>query len=225
MQFSEQECRPRSGSEEIVLVGRILAGRKDLFDELLKPHLATLWRVVQAKMGTDTDVEDVIQQTLLKAYLHLEQFRNEARFSTWLIRIALHEILQRHRLRWSSHLVSLDPLALRKFQGSEETTSPYKQLERMETNNLLRKAIAELPEKYQALIVLRDMQGLSVRDAARLLGMTVPTVKTRHRRARLKMAHSLAPLLQKRGPVRHNPVQPGCNRHSGGGHPGIDTQK
>ena len=97
--------------------------------------------------------------------------------------------------------MSLDPLALCKFQGSEETASPYKRLERMETNNLLRKAIAELPEKYQALIVLRDMQGVSVRDAARLLGTTVPAVKTRHRRARLKMAHSLAPLLQKRAPV------------------------
>ena len=48
--FSEQECRTRSGSEETVLIGRILAGRKDLFDELLKPHLAPLWRVVQAKM-------------------------------------------------------------------------------------------------------------------------------------------------------------------------------
>ena len=64
--FSEQECRPRSGVEEAVLIGRILAGRKDLFDELLKPHLAPLWRVVQAKMGTDTDAEDVVQQTLLK---------------------------------------------------------------------------------------------------------------------------------------------------------------
>jgi RNA polymerase sigma-70 factor, ECF subfamily len=199
--FSEQECRTRSGSEETVLIGRILAGRKDLFDELLKPHLAPLWRVVQAKMGTDTDVEDVVQQTLLKAYLHLEQFRNEARFNTWLIRIALHEILQRHRLRWSSHLVSLDPITLCKFQGSEETASPYKQLERRETNNLLRKAIAELPAKYQALIVLRDMQGVSVRDAARVLGMTVSAVKTRHRRARHKMAHSLAPLLQKRAPL------------------------
>src|ERR1700734_4131955 len=197
--FSEQECRARSGSEEAVLIGRILAGRKDLFDELLKPHLTPLWRVVQAKMGAATDVEDVVQQTLLKAYLHLEQVRNEARFSTWLIRIALREILQRRRLRWSSHVVYLDPPALSKFQGSEETASPYKQLERVETNNLLRKAIAELPEKYQALVLLRDMQGVSITDAARLLGMTVPAVKTRHRRARLKMAHSLAPLLQNRG--------------------------
>ena len=73
--FSEQECGTRSGSEEAVLIGRILAGRKDLFDELLKPHLAPLWRVVQAKMGTDIDVDDVVQQTLLKAYLHLEQFQ------------------------------------------------------------------------------------------------------------------------------------------------------
>ena len=68
----------------------------------------------------------------------------------------------------------------------------------METNNLLRKAIAELPEKYQPLILLRDMQGVSITDAAQLLGMTVPAVKTRHRRPRLKMAHSLAPLLQNR---------------------------
>src|ERR1700722_6039518 len=201
MQFSEQEGGPRSGSEEAGLNGRILAGRKDLFDELLKPHLAPLSRVVQAKMGTHTDVEDGVQQTLLKAYLRLEQFRKEAGFRTWLSRIALHEILQRHRLWWSSHVVSLDPPALCKFQGCEETASPYKQLERMETNQLLRKAIAELPEKYQALIVLRDMQGVSVRDAARLLGMTVPAVKTRHRRARLKMAHSLAPLLQNRAPA------------------------
>src|SRR6202046_3450380 len=166
MQFSEQEWRPRSGSEEAVLIGRILAGRKDLFDELLKPHLAPLSRVVEAKMGTHTDVEDVVQQTLLKAYLHLEQFRNEARFGTWLIRIALREMLQQHCLRWPSLLVSLGLPALSKFQVSDETESPYKQLERSGTNNLLRKSIAELPEKYQTLIVLRDMQGVSVKDAA-----------------------------------------------------------
>lgn len=82
--------------------------------------------------------------------------------------------------------MSLDPLALCKFQGSKEIASPYKQLE---------------PEKYQALIALRDMQGVSITDAARLLGMTVPAVKTLHRRARLKMAHSLAPLLQNRAPA------------------------
>src|ERR1700678_1348055 len=84
--------------------------------ELLKPHLAPLWQVVQAKMGTDTDVEDVVQQTLLKAYLHLEQFRNEARFGTSLIRIALREMLQQHCLRWPSLLVSLGLPALSKFQ-------------------------------------------------------------------------------------------------------------
>ena len=196
MQFSEQECRPRSGSEEAVLIGRILAGRKDLFDELLKPHLAPLWRVVQAKMGTDTDVEDVVQQTLLKAYLHLEQFRNEARFGTWLIRIALREMLQQHCLRWPSLLVSLGLPALSKFQVSDETESPYKQLERSGTNNLLRKSIAELPEKYQTLIVLRDMQGVSVKDAARLLGMTVPAVKTRHRRALASKARSCAEIIE-----------------------------
>jgi RNA polymerase sigma-70 factor (ECF subfamily) len=148
-------------------------------------------------MENGSDAEDVVQQTLLKAFLHLGQFQSKARFSTWLIQIAIHEVLQRHRLRWSSRLVPLDQPALSRFQIAEETASPFKRLERMETNSLLRKAIAKLPEKDQAALCCATCQGVSITDAARLLGITVPAVKTRHQGARLKMAHSLAALASK----------------------------
>jgi sigma-70-like protein len=83
----------RSSQEESLLIGQILEGRKDLFGDLLQPHLTAVLRLVRAKMRNDSEADDVIQQTILKAFTRLEQFRFEASFKTWLIRIAIREVL------------------------------------------------------------------------------------------------------------------------------------
>ena len=84
----------RSHAEETVLIGQILVGRKELFDDLLEPHLTSLFRFVRSRMGSDSEAEDVIQVTILKAFTHLAKFRFEASFRSWLIRIAINEVAQ-----------------------------------------------------------------------------------------------------------------------------------
>jgi RNA polymerase sigma-70 factor (ECF subfamily) len=175
------------------LIAQIVAGRKDLFTTLIEPHLAPLSRLIRAKVGNVSESDDVIQQTILKAYTRLNQFRFEASFRTWLVRIALNEVIQWHRKRLSKRLLVLDPSALAQLPVADQTASPLKQCERREEAELFRKAYAMLPEKYQDMIRLRDVEHLSIAEVAKVLSLTVPAVKTRHRRARLQMVNLLAP--------------------------------
>jgi RNA polymerase sigma-70 factor (ECF subfamily) len=175
------------------LIAQIVAGRKDLFTTLIEPHLAPLFRLIRAKVGNVSESDDVIQQTIFKAYTRLNQFRFEASFRTWLVRIALNEVIQWHRKRLSTRLLVLDPSALAQLPVADQTASPLKQCERREEAGLFRKAYAMLPEKYQDMIRLRDVEHLSIAEVAKVLSLTVPAVKTRHRRARLQMVNLLAP--------------------------------
>jgi RNA polymerase sigma-70 factor (ECF subfamily) len=145
-------------------------------------------------VGNDSESDDVIQQTIFKAFTRLEQFRFEASFRTWLIRIALNEVVQWHRKRLSTRLLVLDHSALAQLPIADQTASPLKQCERREAAGLFRKAYAMLPEKYQVMIRLRDLEHLSIAEVAKLLSLSVPAVKTRHRRARLRMVSLLAPI-------------------------------
>src|SRR5271154_3048223 len=85
----------RGAHREAELFREILAGLRDLFDVLIEPHLGAVRRAVRAKMGNDPEIDDVTQQAVFKASTHLEQFRHEGRFRTWLIRIALNEVILR----------------------------------------------------------------------------------------------------------------------------------
>jgi RNA polymerase sigma-70 factor (ECF subfamily) len=175
------------------LIAQIVAGRKDLFTVLIEPHRAPLFRLIRSKLGNDFESDDVIQQTILKAFTRLGQFRFEASFRTWLIRIALNEVVQWHRKRLSTRLLVLDHSALAQLPIADQTASPLKQCERREAAGLFRKAYALLPEKYQVMIRLRDLDHLSIAEVAKLMSMTVAAVKTRHRRARRQMVNLLTP--------------------------------
>ena len=194
------EPRPAAGlrtskrevnQEEIRLVCKVLEGRKDLFDDLLQPHLTALFRFVRAKMRHDPEADDVIQSTMLKAYLRLEQFRFEASFRTWLTAIALNEILQWHRKRVGSRLLTVRPMTLSQLPIADQGASPLRECQRLELAALLHRALGKLPEKYQHVIRLRDLQDLSLSETAAMLRLSIATVKTRHRRARLQMQRFL----------------------------------
>ena len=186
----------RSHAEETVLIGQILVGRKELFDDLLEPHFTSLFRFVRSRMGSDSEAEDVIQVTILKAFTHLAKFRFEASFRSWLIRIAINEVAQCHRKRQSSRFLVLNQSALAQLQVADQGASPLKQCERRETVALFHTALARLPERYQILIRLRDLEDLSISEVAQQLCLSVPAVKTRHKRARLKMVNFLMPILR-----------------------------
>ena len=187
------EYRPDlARSEEAKMIRKIVAGQQDLFNELIAPHLRPLSSIVRASIGFHPDAEDIVQQASLKAFTHLTQFRFEASFRTWLIRIGLNEVRQWRRKQASSPLTSFAVVALTELSEVDPAHSPLVECERNETVGQLRAAVARLPEKYRRVLVLRDLEDVSISEVAVTLGLTIPGVKTRHLRARRKVARLLA---------------------------------
>ncbi|MCU1259805.1 MAG: polymerase, sigma-24 subunit, subfamily [Bryobacterales bacterium] len=185
-----------TGTEEVGLIRKILDGRRDLFADLITPHLTPLLRIIQATIGTHPDVEDIVQQTALKALTRLEQFRFQASFRTWLIAIGLNEARQWRRKCSSSRLLVLDLPTMAQLPAADASHSPLVECQKNQDIVHLRAALASLPEKYRIVILLRDLEDLSFSEVARRMGLTIPAVKTRHLRARKKMAKFLGRLSQ-----------------------------
>jgi RNA polymerase sigma-70 factor (ECF subfamily) len=187
---------PTNATEEVGLIRKILGGRQDLFAELIAPHLNVLSRTIRATIGSHPDVEDIVQQTTLKALVHLEQFRFEASFRTWLIRIGLNEARAWRRKCASSRFSTLDPAEMTRLPVTDESHSPWVEYQRTEASARLRAALALLPEKYRTVMLLRDLYGFTLSEVAQRLELTIPAVKTRQLRARRKMAKVLRPWTQ-----------------------------
>jgi RNA polymerase sigma factor (sigma-70 family) len=185
---SPERTRNRSDTEEAALIRKIVGGQRDLFGDLIAPHLSPLSRIVRATIGGHSEVEDIVQQTALKAFTHLAQFRFEAGFRTWLIQIAINEARQWGRKYASSRFLEFAAPTLSELPIADQRHSPLIEYQRSETGVQVRAALAHLPEKYRIVIFLRELEELSISEVAARLGLTIPAVKTRHRRARQKVA-------------------------------------
>ncbi|HUA82759.1 MAG TPA: sigma-70 family RNA polymerase sigma factor [Bryobacteraceae bacterium] len=182
-----------SSSAEAALIRQIVQGRRDLFGELLRPHLPVLLRFVRSKMKNDPCSEDVVQQTALKAFIHLDQFQFRSSFRTWLFRIAINEVMSsRQKI---SRLVVQDDSGLAQLRVADQSPSPLKQCERQEMTRLVRGAVNKLAEKYRIVLRLRDLEHLTLCETAEVLHLSLPAVKTRHYRARRKIRRFLAPVV------------------------------
>jgi RNA polymerase sigma-70 factor (ECF subfamily) len=184
----------KTGTKEAELIRDILGGRRDLFGDLIAPHLAPLLNTVRAIIGGHPDAEDIVQQTAIKAFIHLEQFRLEASFRTWLIGIGLNEARTWRRRCAASRILALDLPTFTQLPVAGEGQSPMVECQRSEAISRLHAALGWLPEKYRSVILLRDLEDLSIAEVAQRLGLTIAAVKTRHMRARQKMAKFLRPL-------------------------------
>jgi RNA polymerase sigma-70 factor (ECF subfamily) len=188
--------RPKAPGErgEALLIRQILGGRQDLFGDLIEPHLDAVWRAVRARMGNDPDIDDVAQQAVFKAFMRLEQFRFEGAFRTWLIRIALNEVIQNWRRRIASRSVMMEPSDIAARSIADPKDSPFNLCARRQTARLLQTALATLPEPYRLVVRMRDFEERSVAEVANALRMTASAVKTRHHRARQRIAKILSEL-------------------------------
>jgi len=185
---------------EEALIRRIREGEHELFYELIRPYERRVFAAAMAILRNEADAEDAAQEAVLKAFKHIGQFRAEARFSTWLIQIAVNEARMRRR---KQQAVVMEPMvdqqdeeghyAPRDFADWREI--PSETLERAEVRQKLAEALSSLGQKYREVFILRDMQQLSIEDTAKALGISVPSVKTRLLRARLMLRDLLAPGL------------------------------
>lgn len=170
--------------EELVL--RVRAGEPALYELLMRRHNQRLYRAIRAVLRDDREVEDVMQQAYLNAFLHLDQFKGTARFSTWLTRIAVNQAIRRGRTEIRRHEVitpsdSGDRLIDRApAPGLDPEHTMYGQ----ELKDVIEGLLESLPEPYRLVFVLREVEGLSTADAAECLGINEDTVKTRLHRAK-----------------------------------------
>jgi RNA polymerase sigma-70 factor, ECF subfamily len=183
---------PRAaGSHEFQLVRQIIEGRTEQFVELIEPQMPALRRIVRRKMGCHPEVEDIVQETLLKAYTCISQFRFEASLGTWLARIAINEVRQWYRRPAQSRWSKLEDHGMEECNLADSLPSPLEMFERREKVKHLQSAVAALPAKYRDVIRLRELEGLSIVDTSQALNMTITAVKTRHRRAKLHIRRYL----------------------------------
>ena len=188
------------------MIARILAGERDLFHDLIRPYEQIVYRMTLSMLQNEADAEDAAQTAILLAYTNLASYRHEARFSTWLVTIALNEGRTRLRKTKSLREDSID--ALREESESDFTPAlltdwreiPSAALERKEVRAHLEKAIAQLPILYREVLVLRDVEGLDIEETAHSLSITAATVKVRLHRARRMMQKTLAPVLKSYAP-------------------------
>ncbi len=186
---------------EISLIERIRNGEGELFHDLVHPHERGVYLAALSVLENEADAEEVVQEALLKAWTHLDHFRGESKFSTWLIRIAINEAKMRRRKDYRQHL--FEPIIREDEDGdwvprdfADWREIPSETLERKEVRTALMRALRSLRPAYREVFLLRDVQHLSVQETAQLLGISIPAVKSRLLRARLRMRDQLAPLFR-----------------------------
>jgi RNA polymerase sigma-70 factor, ECF subfamily len=200
----KQETR----TNEAGLIARILAGEKELFHDLIRPYERMVYLTLFAIVKNETEAEDGAQEAVISAYRHLESFRGDAKFSTWLTTIAINQ--GRRRLRKAkgaaeesieqdadSHKGDFTPAPLTDWREI-----PLEALERKELREALRAAVAELPDIYRQVFVLRDLEDQSIEETAEALGINPGAVKVRLHRARIMLQKRLVPFLKTTAPAR-----------------------
>jgi RNA polymerase sigma-70 factor (ECF subfamily) len=191
--------------DESALIERIRGGEKALFYELIRPYERSVYLSAYSVLHNQADAEEVVQETLLKAFTHLDQLRSTDKFKSWLLLININEARMRRRKDRHHLYESLEEHAMETDEGefmprqfADWRDIPSDIAERKEIQAAVRSALDSLPDKYRAVFVLRDMQHLSVAETATILELTVPAVKTQLHRARLQMREQLAPVFGKR---------------------------
>ena len=195
------------GRDEAQVIASVLAGNTHEYHDLIRPYERSVYIMALSLLHNEADAEDAAQETFLKAFRNLARFRGDAKFSTWLISIALNEARSRLRSKKNVKIESLDegpdgpghvsPALLRDWREI-----PSEALERQEVRLLLQHAVTDLPAIYREVFMLRDVEELSVNESAEALGITVASVKVRLHRARLMLQKKLAPQLKKVNPKR-----------------------
>lgn len=203
---------------DTLLVQRAQAGDLDAFEALTSRYEQRVYSLAMRMLRQQQDAEDITQQTFLSALEHLQGFRGEAGFSTWLFRIAAHAALKVIRKRRGLPTVSLDAATdeADRFDNiphpeyiADWRESPEQLVHQHELRHLLDEALARLDEKHRVVFLLRDVEGLSVKETAEALGLSEANTKVRLLRARLHLRELLTTKLgdpaRRLLPMPHHP--------------------
>ena len=194
----------QTGIDESALVAQAREGDTRAFGELVRRYEGKIFRLAQHVTQNREDAEDVLQETFMKAYEHLDQFQGNSKFYTWIVRIAVNQALMKLRRRKTDKSVSLDETIdtgedtiVREIAAWDE--DPEQRFSREELGEILDTAIQGLEPPYRSVFVLRDIEELSTEETAEALDLSVPAVKSRLLRARLQLREKLTRYFKRKG--------------------------
>ena len=197
--MSTGTAKPNFDTTESELIQRVCQGDKEAFYGLVKPCERGVFTAAMSILNNPADAEEVAQEAVLKAFSALPRFRGESKFSTWLIQITINEARLKVR-KDRKHLYESVDEQKTDDQGdyfpkdyADWREIPSETLHRKELREALQRALNSLPTKYREVLILRDVQHLSIQETAQALGITEGSVKTRLLRARFQMRDALAP--------------------------------
>ena len=181
--------------DESALVAAAKSGDISAFETLVGRYERKIFRLAQNITQNREDAEDAMQESFLKAYEHLGEFQGNSRFYTWLVRIAVNQALMKLRRR-RPNVVSLDQELdtgedMMPREVEDWGPSPEERYGQTELSGILGKVIGELDPPFRIVFQLRDIEELSTEETAEALGLSVPAVKSRLLRARLKLREKL----------------------------------
>jgi len=189
----------KSADEDLPLVVRAKSGDYEAFESLVQKHERRILTLAMRIVGRQHDAEEVVQQTFLSVIEHIQGFREESRFSTWLTRIATNHALALLRKRAVRQALPYDEQPSEEGYGdiprpamiAEWSETPEEIASRRETREKVDAALEELDEKYRLVFLLRDVEGLSTKETAEALDISASNVKVRLLRARLMLRERL----------------------------------
>lgn len=202
------------GLDDRALVAAHVAGDPEAFGELVRRHRDRLWAVALRTTGDPEEAADALQDAFISAYRNAASYRGEAAVTTWLHRVVVNACLDRMRRRKARptvHIPDDDP-----DSGARAVPDPRDDMDRLELRMEIDKALRALPVDQRSAIVLVDVEGLSVAEAAEVLGVPEGTVKSRCSRGRAKLAVALAGLRDPEAGI-NDPDDSGAGRNPSGG--------
>jgi RNA polymerase sigma-70 factor (ECF subfamily) len=187
--------QPRDPRDDVALLRAHAAGDREAFGEIVRRHRDRLWAVALRTLGDPEEAADALQDALLSAYRAADGFRGDSAVTTWLHRIVVNACLDRVRRRQARPTVPL----------TEADPTPAPAPDR-DTAMVVRAALAQLPLEQRVSLVLVDLYGYAVAEAAAMLGVAEGTVKSRCARGRARLAILLGHLRVPDAPDRRNPA-------------------
>jgi RNA polymerase sigma-70 factor (ECF subfamily) len=187
--------------DEAALVAAAQAGNATCFETLVRRYERRIFRLANSIAMNEGDAEEVTQEAFFRAFQHIEDFKGESRFYTWLVRITINEALMKLRKRRPGQVSLDDPIATeggyvpREIEDWEPT--PEERYSQNELANILSGAISELHPRLRVVLQLRDVESLSTQETASLLRISASAVKARLLRARLALRGKLNPFLRR----------------------------
>jgi len=184
-------CAVAVALDDMALVHACKQGDVNAFEQLVKRYDTRLFRIAQHVTHNREDAEDAVQEAFLKAFRNLGKFQEKSQFSTWLIRITVNESLMKVRKQRYTREIPIESDSHEEIEVVDWSPNPEQLYRTSELRNILRSQLQELAPSLRVAFILRDIEGLTSDEAARVLDITVDALKARLWRARLKLRQLL----------------------------------